>query len=89
MGLRLPEGSERLPEEEPFDRHDGLARYQLDQRVFDLCADAFETVGICLAVNSFGICKTNLENVPKSYPNAWTWPNPAPALPQQFFFSRA
>ena len=63
-------------------------RGELMKRVFDLCADAFETVGVCLAVNSFGIAKTNLENVPKSYPNAWTWPNPAPALPQQFFFSR-
>jgi peptide/nickel transport system substrate-binding protein len=64
-------------------------RGELMKRVFDLCADAFETVGVCLAVNSFGIAKTNLQNVPLSYPNAWTWPNPAPALPQQFFFSRA
>ena len=62
-------------------------RGELMKRVFDLCADAFETVGVCLAVNSFGIAKTNLQNVPLSYPNAWTWPNPAPALPQQFFFS--
>ena len=35
LGLRLPEGSERLPEEEPFDRADGLANHQLDQRVFE------------------------------------------------------
>ena len=63
-------------------------RGELMKRVFDLCADAFETVGVCLAVNAFGIAKTNLQNVPLSYPNAWTWPNPAPALPQQFFFSR-
>jgi peptide/nickel transport system substrate-binding protein len=63
-------------------------RGELMKRVFDLCAEAFETVGVCLAVNSFGIAKTNLQNVPLSYPNAWTWPNPAPALPQQFFFSR-
>ncbi|MEP6971979.1 MAG: ABC transporter substrate-binding protein [Betaproteobacteria bacterium] len=63
-------------------------RGELMKQVFDLCGDAFETIGVCLAVNSFGICKNNLQNVPKSYPNAWSWPNPGPALPQQFFFSR-
>ncbi len=63
-------------------------RGELMKNVFDLCAEAFETVGICLAVNTFGIARNNLQNVPRSYPNAWSWPNPAPALPQQFFFTR-
>jgi peptide/nickel transport system substrate-binding protein len=63
-------------------------RGELMKQVFDLTAEAFETIGVCLAVNSFGIAKTNLQNVPQSYPNAWSWPNPAPALPQQFFFTR-
>nr|WP_315236232.1 ABC transporter substrate-binding protein [uncultured Albidiferax sp.] len=58
------------------------------KKVFDLCADAYETIGVCLAVNTFGIVKNNLQNVPKKYPNSWTWPNPGPALPQQFFFTR-
>lgn len=60
----------------------------LMKNAFDLTADAFETIGVCLAVNSFGIARNNLQNVPKSYPNAWSWPNPGPALPQQFFFSK-
>jgi hypothetical protein len=30
----------------------------------------------------------NLQNVPKSYPSSWSWPNPGPALPQQFVFTR-
>ena len=63
-------------------------RGELMKQVFDLCADAFETIGVCLAVNTFGIAKNNLQNVPKSYPSAWSWPNPGPALPQQFFFTR-
>ena len=63
-------------------------RGELMKQVFDICADSFDTVGVCLAVNSFGICKNNLQNVPKSYPSAWSWPNPGPALPQQFFFTR-
>jgi peptide/nickel transport system substrate-binding protein len=62
-------------------------RAALMKQVFDLTAEAFETIGICLSVNAFGICKNNLQNVPARYPNAWTWPNPGPALPQQFFFS--
>jgi len=62
-------------------------RAALMKQVFDLTAEAFETIGICLAVNAFGICKNNLQNVPQKYPNAWTWPNPGPALPQQFFFA--
>lgn len=63
-------------------------RGEIMKKLFDQTAEAFETIGICLAVNSFGIAKTNLQNVPKSYPNAWSWPNPGPALPQQFFFTR-
>ena len=73
---------------------DALATADLKKRgeamkkVFDLAAESFETIGVCLAVNTFGIVKTNLQNVPKSYPNSWAWPNPGPALPQQFFFTR-
>jgi peptide/nickel transport system substrate-binding protein len=55
------------------------------KQLFDLTADAFETIGVCLGVNSFGIVKTNLQNVPAKTPNSWSWPNPGPALPQQFF----
>ncbi|OJY37936.1 MAG: peptide ABC transporter [Rhizobiales bacterium 65-9] len=62
-------------------------RGKVMKELFDLTADAFETVGVCLGVNAFGICKNNLQNVPLRYPNAWSWPNPGPALPQQFFFS--
>ena len=57
------------------------------KQLFDLTADAFETIGVCLAVNAFGIVKNNLANVPAKYPNSWSWPNPGPAMPQQFFFS--
>ena len=63
-------------------------RGELMKQVFDLGAEAFETIGVCLAVNSFGICKNNLQNVPKSCPNVWSWPTPGPALPQQFFFTK-
>ena len=66
---------------------DMAKRTAIMKQLFDLTAEAFETVGICLAVNTFGIVKNNLANVPQKYPNAWSWPNPGPALPQQFFFT--
>ena len=43
--------------------------------------------GIALGVNTFGICRDNLRNVPAAMPNTWAWPTPAPSLPQQYFFS--
>jgi peptide/nickel transport system substrate-binding protein len=74
-----------------FDAARGTAdlakRGELMKQLFDLAADAFEPIGVCLAVNAFGIAKTNLLNVPNRYPDSWSWPNPAPAMPQQFFFT--
>jgi peptide/nickel transport system substrate-binding protein len=74
-----------------FDEARGAAdlekRGALIKQVFDLTAEAFEPIGVCLAVNAFGIAKLNLANVPNRFPDSWSWPNPAPALPQQFFFT--
>jgi peptide/nickel transport system substrate-binding protein len=62
-------------------------RGEIMKQLMNLTAEAFETIGVCLAVNTFGVVRNNLNNVPQKYPNAWSWPNPGPALPQQFFFS--
>jgi peptide/nickel transport system substrate-binding protein len=62
-------------------------RAKLMHQVFELCADAFETIGVCLAVSTFGACKNNFGNVPKKGPTSWTYPDPAPSLPQQYTFT--
>ncbi|MFH5776298.1 ABC transporter substrate-binding protein [Paracoccus broussonetiae] len=62
-------------------------RGEIMKQVFDLTAEAFETVGVCLAVGGFGIIRNNLRNVPETQPDSWSWPNPGPALPQQFYFT--
>ncbi|WP_337270946.1 ABC transporter substrate-binding protein [Oryzifoliimicrobium ureilyticus] len=62
-------------------------RGALMKQIFDICADEFETIGVCLAVGTFGIVRNNLQNVPEKEPDSWSWPNPGPAMPQQFFFS--
>jgi peptide/nickel transport system substrate-binding protein len=56
------------------------------KELFDLTADAFETVGVCLAVNAFGVANSKLRNVPLKMPASWSWPNPGPSLPQQYYF---
>ena len=61
-------------------------RGEIMKQIFDIAAEDFETVGVCLAVTTFGVVKNNLENVPKKMPAAWMWPNPGPVLPQQYFF---
>ncbi|MDR6904249.1 ABC transporter substrate-binding protein [Rhizobium miluonense] len=57
------------------------------KQIFDIAAEEFETVGLCLAVGGFGIIRNNLHNVPEKQPDSWSWPNPGPAMPQQFFFT--
>jgi peptide/nickel transport system substrate-binding protein len=61
-------------------------RGELMRQVFEMAAEDFETIGVCLGVNTFGIVRNNLKNVPEKYPSSWAYPNPAPALPQQFYF---
>ncbi|MFD2261448.1 ABC transporter substrate-binding protein [Lacibacterium aquatile] len=61
-------------------------RAEYVKQLLDLTYEAFETVGVCLGVNSFGVCKNNLMNVPEKMPDSWSYPNPAPTLPAQYFF---
>lgn len=62
-------------------------RGALMKQLFDIAADEFEVMGVCLGVNAFGVVRNNLQNVPGKYPSSWSYPNPAPVLPQQFWFS--
>jgi peptide/nickel transport system substrate-binding protein len=60
---------------------------EIMKQVFDLAAESFDVFGICLAPNLFGIASNRLRNVPARMPNAWSWPNPGPSMPQQYFFT--
>ena len=88
-GLEPPEHQKKRMQ--LFDQARGTAdlgkRGEIMKQVFDIAAEAFEPIGICLYCNSFGVVRNNLQNVPPRYPSSWSWPNPGPALPQQFFFS--
>jgi peptide/nickel transport system substrate-binding protein len=67
--------------------NDPAKRAELMKQVFDLCADAFETIGICLAVNAYGIATDRIRNVPPKVAHAWSFGSPANADPQQFYFA--
>ncbi len=59
---------------------------ELMKQVLAIAADEFYTIGISLPANMYGIVKNNMRNVPKVMPNAFTYPNPAPTNPAQYFF---
>ena len=50
-------------------------------------ADAFEVFGVTLGANKVGIKAKDLMNVPMSYPSGWAYPDPAPTLPQQYYWA--
>lgn len=57
----------------------------LMKEILDIAAEEFYVMGICQPVRNFGIAKNNFRNVPKVMPSGWTYPNPAPSNPSQYF----
>lgn len=62
-------------------------RRALMHKIADIAADEFEVFSVSKALATFGIVKNDLRNVPRSMPNSWFWPTPAPALPQAWFWA--
>ena len=67
---------------------DDAKRAALLKQIIDIAAEQFEVIGTASFGPRYGIYKTNVRNVPPKMPNAFDYPTPAPALPQQFFFAR-
>ncbi|MDQ7988963.1 MAG: ABC transporter substrate-binding protein [Candidatus Dactylopiibacterium sp.] len=61
---------------------------ELFRRILTLAADEFEVIGLVRSPNDTAIRAQRLQNVFEQMLISWTYPNPAPALPQQWFFSR-
>ena len=60
----------------------------LFKQILQIAADQFEDIGTVQSPTVFGIRNVDLMNVPASMPNGWAYPNPAPTLPQQYYFKR-
>jgi peptide/nickel transport system substrate-binding protein len=53
--------------------------------ILQIAADQFYAIGISLPPSGYGIVRDNFYNVPESMPDSWTYPNPAPTNPEQYF----
>ncbi|GAB2904522.1 ABC transporter substrate-binding protein [Uliginosibacterium flavum] len=60
----------------------------LFKQILDIAADEFEVIGVIRSPNDTAIRSARLQNVYEQMLISWTYPNPAPALPQQWFFTK-
>jgi peptide/nickel transport system substrate-binding protein len=66
---------------------DETERALLLQQIIGIAADQFEVIGTASYGPRYGIRKANIKNVPPKMANSFDYATPAPALPQQFFYS--
>lgn len=60
----------------------------LFKEILSIAADEFEMFGLIRSSGDTAIRSTKLQNVYEQMLVSWTYPNPSPALPQQWFFSK-
>lgn len=60
----------------------------LFKQILQEAANEFEVIGIAGPAPNTGVRNAKLFNVPNEMPDGWTWPTPAPSLPQQWTFIR-
>lgn len=55
------------------------------KQILEIAADQFYAIGVSLPDKGYGIVRNNFHNVPAVMPSAFTFPNPAPTNPFQYF----
>lgn len=60
----------------------------LFKQILEIAADEFEIIGVIRSPSDTAIRSNRLQNVYEQMLISWTYPNPAPALPQQWFLSK-
>jgi len=66
---------------------DTESQIPLMRKILDIAADQYYVIGINLSGDNFGIVKNNFHNVPTVMPASWTYPDPAPTNPSQYFIT--
>ncbi|MEM7023114.1 MAG: ABC transporter substrate-binding protein [Pseudomonadota bacterium] len=56
------------------------------RQIHQMAADELEIIGVSLAPNLVGVVNKDLRNVPRQIPSSWMYPDPAPTLPQSYYF---
>jgi peptide/nickel transport system substrate-binding protein len=58
-------------------------------QIVEKTADNFVAIGISSPLDSYGIVKNNMRNVPlEGMWDSYTWPQPQPSNPEQYFFEK-
>ncbi|MGD8836513.1 MAG: ABC transporter substrate-binding protein, partial [Desulfobacteraceae bacterium] len=57
-------------------------------QILEIAANQFYLIGIARPGRGYGIVKNNFKNVPGLMPAAWTYPDPAPTNPAQYFIEQ-
>ncbi len=66
---------------------DPLEQETLMNRILEIAAEQFYSIGISLEGQGYGIVGNNFHNVPAFMPFSWAYPNPAPTNPCQYFIN--
>jgi peptide/nickel transport system substrate-binding protein len=54
-------------------------------QILEIAADQFYVIGIARPGRGYGVVKNKFHNVPGLMPASWTYPDPAPTNPAQYF----
>ncbi len=57
-------------------------------QIHQIAADSFEVIGISTPPSLVGVVKNGLTNVPEALPASWMYPDPAPTLPQTYYWQK-
>jgi peptide/nickel transport system substrate-binding protein len=58
---------------------------EMFMQILRIAQEQFYVIGLVLPAVGYNIVQDKLHNVPKSVPEAWLYPDPGPARPEQFF----
>ena len=65
---------------------DEAKQAELFQQILDVAVEQFYAIGVLLPGPGYGIVKNNFMNLFEPMPDAYLYPTPGPANPEQFFF---
>lgn len=58
------------------------------REIHQIAADEFEIIGITKRPSVMGVVNAKLRNVPDAIPGSWMYPDPAPTLPQTYYYAQ-
>jgi peptide/nickel transport system substrate-binding protein len=64
-------------------------RAALFRQILQITKEEFYTIGTVLPPTGYAIVKDDFHNVPDRLLNAWMYPGPGPAMPEQFFIAES